>query len=260
MLFETRNLSFSYDGKKVLDGIFLEIAAERVVGILGPNGSGKSTLVDLLVRNRRPDTGTVHFEGKPIGSYSRKELARHIALVPQDFYINFPFTVAEVVMMGRYPYIARFGRPSADDVDIVHEVMRRTDIDRFANRLVTELSGGERQRVVFARALAQNTPVIILDEATSNLDIRFTMALLDEVRDRSRRNRVTVIGVFQDINLAALYCDELVFLKQGTIVAHGDTDRILTADTIETVFHVNSEVLFNSFINARQVVFKSVST
>ncbi len=256
-LFQLESVSFSYDRQRVVDNVSLSIGPGRFYGVIGPNGSGKTTLADLLVRHRRPASGEVLFRGKPLSAYSRKTLAREMALVPQNFYIRFPFTVREVVFMGRYPHMPRFAAPSAEDVRVVEAVMEKAEIGPFAERFITELSGGERQRVIFARALAQDTPVLILDEATSNLDIRHALALLKLCKEKVDREGQTVLGIMQDINLAAAYCDELIFLYKGQLVAHGPTPRTLTPEIIQRVFGVEAKVYFDDWAETRRVVFRN---
>ena len=158
-------------------------------------------------------------------------------------------------MMGRYPHMPRFAAPSPVDEQAVREIMNLTETGGFTQRFITELSGGERQRVVYARALAQDTPVLILDEATSNLDINHAISLLNIAAGRVRTGK-TVITVLQDINLAAGFCDHIVFMKKGRIQAHGLTDDVLTSQTIEDVFNVENKVFFEPYTNAKQVVFK----
>ena len=184
-------VSFSYPGTNVFEDFSLNLKADGFVGIIGPNGCGKTTLIDLIMRLQKPQRGHITYLEKPLSSYSKKELARQIALVPQTYSINFPFLVKEVVMMGRYPHISRFSAPSTEDLAKVKEIMVQTGCIELACRPVTELSGGERQRVVFARALAQDTPVLLLDEATSNLDINHALGLLRIAADlvQSERNK-----------------------------------------------------------------------
>jgi iron complex transport system ATP-binding protein len=256
MPFELDGISFYYSDKKVIDNFSIRLAPAKFYGIIGPNGSGKTTILDLLVNHRQPTDGRLDFRGRRLSSYSKVELSREIALVPQNFYINFPFTVKEIVMMGRYPHIARFAAPAAGDWEIVNAVMEKSRIVEFADRYVTELSGGERQRVVFARALAQNTPILILDEATSNLDINYTLSLLNIAADGVQAAGKTVIAVLQDINLAAAYCDYLVFMSKGRIVTHGPAGEILNPDTLRSVFEVDAKVYFEDYCNSLQVVFR----
>ncbi|RLC09655.1 MAG: ABC transporter ATP-binding protein [Deltaproteobacteria bacterium] len=188
--------------------------------------------------------------------YGGKELAKEIALVPQDFYVNFPFTVEEILLMGRHPYIPRFASPSSDDLQIVDQVMEVLKIAKFKRNYITELSGGEKQRVIFARALAQDTPVVLLDEATSNMDIRYTLDILDIVAGDVETRGKTVIAALHNLNLAATYCDKLVFMKSGRVVSHGDRDQVLTEETLYEVFGIESRVYFDEYVGSRQVVFR----
>jgi iron complex transport system ATP-binding protein len=256
MLFELNHIRFQYADRNVIDDISLALEAGKFYGIIGPNGSGKTTLLDLLTRHRMPAEGEVFYKGTALASLSKKALSREIALVPQNFYINFPFTVKEIVMMGRYPHIPRFAAPAMDDLHVLEKVMQLTEINLFANRYITELSGGERQRVVFARALAQDTPVLILDEATSNLDINFSISLLNVAGQKVKQNGHTVVAVMQDINLAASYCDDLIFMNGGKIAAHGPTRTVLTPEILQSVFNVEARVYPESFSESLQVVFK----
>lgn len=251
-----RDICYSFADRKVIERVSVDFQAGRFYGIIGPNGSGKSTLVDLLVRHRVPSSGSVYYQGMDIGRLGKNKLAREIALVPQNFYISFPFTAEEVISMGRYPHIPRFSQPAPEDRDVVRETMVRTGTAAFGKRLITELSGGERQRVVFARALAQDTPVLVLDEATSNMDVQYTLSLLDVVRKNVRSKNRTAIAVLQDINLAAMFCDELIFLKHGKVAASGPTADTLTADHIKQVFDVDVKVDFDDFSDSRQIVYR----
>lgn len=256
MPFDLQNICFQYAAKPVIENLSITFDTGLFYGIIGPNGSGKTTLIDLMSGHAQPASGKIQYQGKTLAAYQRKDLAREIALVPQDFYINFPYSVKEVVMMGRYPYIPRFAAPSPEDIGIVNSIMADAGICDFAERYITELSGGERQRVVFARALVQDTPILLLDEATSNLDINFSINLLNLAANKIRAQRKTVFAVFQDINLAAAYCDYLVFLSGGTIVTHGPTGDVLNSDTIRTVFNIDSKVYREEYTDALQVVYK----
>ena len=255
-LFEVADLQFGYARGPVLEGVSFTLTAGCFYGLLGPNGCGKTTLLDLLAGLKRPASGQIRFRGRPLDAYGRRQLAREIALVPQNFYINFPFAVHEVVMMGRYPHLGRFARPGEEDLRLVQEALDAANMGRLANRPVTALSGGERQRVIFARALAQNTDMLMLDEATSNLDIRHTLGLLSRARERVRQGQLTVLAVFQDINLAALYCDELLFLQAGGLVAQGPTNDVLRADILEKVYGVDGHIRPHAEYGLPQVDFR----
>ncbi|WP_291322152.1 ABC transporter ATP-binding protein [Desulfonatronospira sp.] len=251
-----KDVHFALGETSILEDINIDLPSGRIYGILGPNGSGKSTWLDLLIRHRVPQQGMVEYNGRPLGSYSRKQISKEMALVPQDYRLNFPFQVLEVLLMGRYPFLPRFASPGSRDLDIVREVMQKTGLEKFQDRMVTELSGGERQRVVFARALVQDTPVLILDEATASLDIKHGLHLLSLVRQKNQQARTTVFSVFQDINLAAAFCSHIIFFKQGRILLHGPTTEVLTPENLERVFDVRAKVYFDDYAQSTQVVFK----
>jgi iron complex transport system ATP-binding protein len=255
-LFRIADLRFRYPDRDVIRGLSLTLVGGRFYGLLGPNGCGKTTLLDLLMRLQRPDGGQVHFRGRDLKGYRRSDLARVMALVPQNFYINFPFTVRQVVMMGRYPHLPRFAPPGPDDRARVDAVLETADIAALADKQVTTLSGGERQRVIIARALVQDTDVILLDEATSNLDIRHALHLLNLFRDQVDHQQRTLIAVFQDINLAAMYCDALLFMQNGRVAVHGATTRVLTPETLHDIYGVRARVMYPAESNAPQVVFR----
>ncbi|PIU32303.1 MAG: ABC transporter ATP-binding protein [Syntrophobacteraceae bacterium CG07_land_8_20_14_0_80_61_8] len=251
-----KEIVFAYGDRPVVNNVSQVIEGGLFYGLLGPNGCGKTTLLDLMSGFRRPDAGTVSFRDRPLRTMKGRALAQCLSLVSQDFYIDFPFTVREVVMMGRYPHIGRFAAPSETDCRRVEEVMAITDVARFGDHPVTELSGGERQRTVFARALAQGTAVLLLDEATSNLDIKHTIRLLDIVRRKVKDDGLTVVSVFHDINLAAVYCDRIILMKDGVVAAAGPTEKMMDAGLLEQVFEVESEIRFEPAYRASQAVFK----
>lgn len=254
-MYELDHIRFAYGAKTVLDDVSLTFDSGHFYGIIGPNGSGKTTLIDLLTGHLRPDSGRIRLNGRELESYPRKSLARRIALVPQDFRINFPYTCREIVMMGRYPHIPRFARPEDHDRQVVDIVIEQADLGDLAHRYVSQLSGGERQRVVFARSLAQETPVLLLDEATSSLDMQHGIDLLNLAAGRLSPQTL-VIAVMQDVNLAAMYCDRLVCMRSGGVYADGPLESVLTTDTLRQVFQVEAQVAHNTYSNTLQVAFK----
>jgi ABC-type cobalamin/Fe3+-siderophores transport system ATPase subunit len=255
-IMEVHGLGFSYPSGAVLQDLDLTIRPGRFYTIVGPNGSGKTTLLDVLCGNKYPSTGTVHLNNRPLADYRRRELARNLALVPQEFGIEFPFTVREVVAMGRHPHIPRFSRPSSEDVQAVNNALAAMDLDRYAATYVTQLSGGEKQRVVLARAMAQDTPVLLLDEPVSHLDIRHSLMVLGFAKALAAQGRI-VIAVMHDLNLAALTGEEFLFLNQGRIEAAGPGPEVLTPENIARVFGVKAAVEWNDFSQAYAVSYRS---
>ena len=239
---QIRNCSFSYNDSSVLSNISFALRPGKVYGLIGPNGSGKSTLINILMCTLQPAAGEVFFLNRPLGAYKKRKLAQHLALVPQDIVIGFDFSVYDIVLMGRHPHIPRFCHPSMEDLAIVDKTLKLLDIEHIKERTVTHLSGGERQRVIVARALAQNTEVLVLDEATSNLDIEHTIEILRVLRNRVASHGNTVIAAMHDLNLAAAFCDELLILYENQLYAIGPVDKVLTDNMLKEVFSVTAHV------------------
>ena len=256
VLFAISKLTAGYGKRDVLHGISLDLAPGRFYGLIGPNGSGKTTLLDLMLGNLTPREGSILFRGQKVELYSKRTLARDIALVPQEFAINFDFTVQEVVMMGRHPHLPRFATPGPNDHRIVEQVLQELEISDLAQRLVTQLSGGEKQRVIVARALAQETPVLILDEATSNLDIQHTIQIFRVLRQRCAEQGATIIAAIHDLNFAGAYCDEIILINHGRLAAHGTPRKVLVPEMLAQVFSLDCLAYEQPFSGAHQVAYR----
>jgi len=223
----------------VLQDVTLTVAKGEFFGILGPNGSGKSTLLNLIDGIRLPCEGEIRLKGIAPGKMRRKDVARLVAVVPQEASWIFPLTVEEVVLMGRTPHIGRLAFESERDLAVARSAMEATDLLPFASRLMEALSGGERQRVLIARALAQEPEVILLDEPTSSLDIAHQIRTFDLIRSLSRSAGLTVVSVTHDMNLAALYCDRIALLEEGRLHSLGRPGEVITESHIREVYRVN---------------------
>jgi len=236
LLLDARGVSFAYGGRAVLRDVDLTLARGETLGLIGPNGSGKTTLVRILAGLLAPSSGTVTIDGRPLATWARGELARRLAVVPQDVTIEFPFTALEVVLMGRAPYLGALGFPRALDLGVARAAMARLDVGGLEDRPLDRLSGGERQRVLLARALAQEPDILLLDEPTTHLDLKHQAGVHDVVRGLGRERGVGTVSVLHDLNLAAMYCDRLALLAGGRIVATGAPREVLTAERLSAAY------------------------
>jgi iron complex transport system ATP-binding protein len=239
-IIEVQNLGFSYARQMVLRGLSFEINAGIFLAIAGPNGAGKTTLLNLLCGLLKSDTGTIKIDSADIALYSTRKLARKIAVVRQEFVPVFDFTVEETVSMARTPYLGTFGFETQADRALVKEALQLTDTERFADRPIGHLSGGERQRVFIARALAQDTPILLLDEPTSFLDIKHQVDIYDLLKSAQLEKGKTIVSVTHDLNLANQYCDEALLLGSDCSYVIGKTTEVLSAGRIKNAFAVET--------------------
>ena len=236
-MISAEGVSHSFDGAEVLTEVSLSAHRGEVVGLIGPNGSGKTTLLRSLYRGLTPDAGAVLVDDRTIGAYRPRELARSVSVVTQESHGELPLTVVDVVALGRGPHLGPLQRVSNADLAIVSESLRRVGAEHLADRDLTELSGGERQRVLIARALAQQATHLLMDEPTNHLDIRYQHEVLGLVRELG----VTTVVVLHDLNLAARYCDRLLLLSHGRVIATGPVDEVLDPGVLESVYGVRVE-------------------
>lgn len=244
---EANRIVYSYTRKPVVNDVSLEVKKGEFMSILGPNGSGKSTLLKTLSHIYIPDSGEIVLMGKPLDTYKRKEIAQRIAMVPQDTSLDFEFTVEEVVLMGRHPFLGRFGKEDVLDMDLAYEAMERTNTLHIKDSLITEISGGERQRVFIAKALAQNTSIMLLDEPTSHLDINHQIEILELLKRLNSEKELAIVLVIHDINLAARYSDRILLMKDGEIVDQGSPETVITPESIENTYGMKVVVETNRY-------------
>jgi iron complex transport system ATP-binding protein len=235
------DVGLRFGARSVLEGVTLHVAPNEVLGLVGRNGAGKTTLLRVATRVLEPERGSVELGGRPLGTWSRRELARAVAVVPQHTLVPFPFTVAEVVLMGRAPHQPFLGFDSPEDVAIAKGALERLGIAQLAGRSLLELSGGERQLVLFARALAQQADLLLLDEPTAFLDLEHRLAVLELVRERSRGGRNALV-VSHDLALVARFCDRIAILSGGRVLAAGAPRDVLDPAHLREAFGIEAEV------------------
>jgi iron complex transport system ATP-binding protein len=245
-------LRFEADAAKILNGLDFELEKGSMTALVGPNGAGKSTLLRCIAGLLKPTGGSVFLGGQELATLGGKEIARRLAVVPQDTGVEYDFSVLEVVMMGRYPH-RHTGEAEAEAQNAARQAMRATGIEHLKDRSAATLSGGERQRMVFARALCQQPRVFLLDEPTANLDIGFGWELLDTLARINRQQGVTVLAAIHDLNLAAMFFDQFLLMAQGKVMAAGSAEKVLTPENIRRSYGVSASVFHHPLNGSLQV-------
>ncbi len=241
MTIELKDLSYGYTQRRVLEGLSVRFERGGMYAVMGANGCGKTTLLRLVAGLLTPERGEVLLDGQSVGSYTARELAQRMAFVRQYPQTDFEFSAFETVLMGRNPYQRRLQNESQEDWDIVERCMKQTNTWHLRFAKPNQMSGGELQRVMLARALAQETPVMLLDEPVSNLDIAHQFEILELLRTINREEHKTILIVIHDLNMALRYCPQLVLLHKGGIHYHGTTEQGLSPENIRTVFNIHAE-------------------
>jgi len=252
--FTCESLCVCYDSVEILHGVSLSIQPGELVGIIGPNGSGKSTLLRALSGTLRPSGGKALLHGQPVGRMRARERAHLIGVVQQKAGATFAFTVWDIVAMGRHAHLAALQGLRPEDRAAVDWALERTDCTRFADRPVTELSGGELQRVIIARALAQEPQALLLDEPTNHLDINHQLEIARLLQTLNQERAMTIVWVSHDVNLAAEFCERVIMLADGKLVADGDAGQVITGPRLSALYGVNVPVLTNPLTGKPQVV------
>lgn len=251
---EVKELNWQIGNARILKDIGLQLDKNSFVGIIGPNGSGKTTLLRNISSWYKPDAGTVLIHGRDVLSYTSRALAHEMAFVTQNARIEFEFTAMDIVLMGRSPYISRFGSETQEDIEKSRKIMELTKTWELKDRSVTTLSAGEMQRVMIARALVQDTPILLMDEPISNLDINHQIQIMDLIKGYQREKGVTVVMVLHDLNIAAQYCEKLILLNRGEIFCSGEPETVLTRDNIRAVYGIDVHIMENPLSGHPMVV------
>jgi iron complex transport system ATP-binding protein len=226
----------------VLDGVSASVPAGRIVGLLGPNGSGKTTLLRLMSGTLTPRSGAVYLDDRSVHRYSRRELARRMAMVPQETHLAFDYSVIEMVLMGRHPHLGVFEVEGPSDLAIARDALRATGTDHLEDRDFQTLSGGEKQRVIIAAALAQAPHLLLLDEPTASLDLGYQLEIAALLHRLNSERGITMVLSTHDLNVAAALCHQLVLIRDGRVVAAGATEEVLTPENVEALYDVEADV------------------
>lgn len=240
-MYRVENVEFSLGNKKIINGISFEIGRKEIFTIIGPNGSGKTTLFKLLTGVYNPTGGTIYLQDRDIKKLSAAFLSKKFAVVSQNINIQFPFTCFEVVMMGRNPHMNGNGKISDRDVEAVYSAMEKTDTVSFADRYITELSGGEKQRIMLARAIAQGTGYIFLDEAFSEMDMHYAVKSMKLLRMLVDEEKITVVNIVHDLNMAYHFSDRILMLKDGCINSIGVKGEVMKSEVLNKLFNIRVE-------------------
>lgn len=252
-IIDARNIKFSYGSQPVIGNLSFCVEEGQVVAIIGPNGSGKTTLLKIMNGTLLPDAGQMMVDGQETARWSRKDIARKVAIVPQETSLIFSFYAEEIVLMGRFPHLGRYRFEDKKDYRIVHEAMEKTSSLDFASRRFGELSAGERQRVLIARALAQEPKILLLDESTVFLDLKHQSQFLTLLRQLNKEQKLTVIFVTHDINQAAQNSEKIILLDSGKIYAIGMPAEVITAANIKEVYDVEAGIDSNPYDGSPRV-------
>tara|TARA_B110000014_G_scaffold199437_1_gene148776 strand:- start:90 stop:896 length:807 start_codon:yes stop_codon:yes gene_type:complete len=251
VLLQVDKISFGYRQKSIpnnftLRDISLKIKSGSLTGLIGPNGCGKTTLLTLMAGIQRPQNGKVTLDDEPLTNIAKRKIAQRIAIVPQETHPAFDYTVLEMALMGRHPYLKPFTLEGPTDIEIAYDALTVTGTDHLANRPYMTLSGGEKQRVIIASALTQSPDLLLLDEPTASLDLGYQIEISLLLKKLNRERNMTLVVATHDLNMAASLCENLVLMHNGKILAQGLTQEVLTADMVRQLYGVEASVKLQS--------------
>lgn len=249
------HLNWSYEEKKILNDITLDIQRGLFTGIIGPNGSGKTTMAKLISKLLKTEKHTIFINQDDLSEIKIAELAKTMAMVPQSSSITYDLTAYEIVLLGRTPHLKRFERESHHDHALVKKVMIETDTWQYKDRLIHQLSGGERQRVIIARALAQEPKILVLDEPVTYLDVHHQLQVMDLIKQLSESRKITIVTILHDLNYALKYCDQVMMLHEGEIFKYGSPDEVVTVENIKEVYNIDVHIMAHPVTQMPLVIF-----
>ncbi len=253
-IIDLKNITLKYGDYEVLRDISFNIKKGEFTSIIGPNGAGKSTVLKAIMKNIELASGDISIKGKSIKNITHKEKACIIGFVPQEFNISFDFTVYDIVAMGRNPYIAKFKKSKFDDKKIIEESLQKTNTYEFKDKYFNSLSGGEKQRVIIARALAQQPEILILDEATSSLDIHHQLDILELIHSLNREDGLTVLTIMHDLNLASRFSDKIVLLSKYGVIKSGTPSEVIDEQVLKNVYDMDMVVRENKLLSYTEII------
>ena len=251
MKLEVKDITYSIDGKTIVDSVSLEIEEGCFMGLVGPNGCGKSTLLKSIYRTYKPDSGVVYIDGKSTNDMSNRELARELSVMQQENNVEFDMTVFDMAMLGRFAHQKMFGNDMLHERELVREALKEVGMAGYEERSFLSLSGGEKQRTLVARALVQKAPMIILDEPTNHLDIGYQYQIMSILK----KQNLIVFSSVHDLNIAACYCDKIILMKKGKIVDVGTPEEMFVPDKIKFLFGVDTQITTNTATGKPNIMF-----
>ena len=251
MKLEVKDITYSIDGKTIVDSVSLEIEEGCFMGLVGPNGCGKSTLLKSIYRTYKPDSGVVYIDGKSTDDMTNRELARELSVMQQENNVEFDMTVFDMAMLGRFAHQKMFGNDMLHERELVREALKEVGMEGYEERSFLSLSGGEKQRTLVARALVQKAPMIILDEPTNHLDIGYQYQIMSILK----KQNLTVFSSVHDLNIAACYCDKIILMKKGKIVDIGTPEEMFVPEKIKFLFGVDTKITTNTATGKPNIMF-----
>jgi iron complex transport system ATP-binding protein len=245
IMLKIKNISVGYRQKKVIQDLSLNFSAGEFCALLGPNGAGKSTLLKALIKFMEIESGEILLNNNNLQNLSHKETAKIVSMIPQDFQLQFDYKVKDLVIMGRFPHLGYWQNYSKKDEEITENILKQLDLIKYKDTNFSQLSGGEKQRVSIARSLAQETDVILMDEAFVNLDVNHQLEIMQILSGINKTQNKTIILVSHNINLASDYCNRVIMMKEGRIIADGKPEAIINEDNIKELFDAELKMIIN---------------